>query len=126
MDVRKLLTFVVEVRASDVHLTVANRHSSSSMAGSKSLIIPILSRDEIHNVVYGIMGDGKRKTYEKNMELDFSFDLGEPGRFHADMFIKPHGEGTVFPTIPTRCFSVEYLGLPSILTTLCEREKDWF
>ena len=123
MDVTKLLTFAVQVGASDVHLSSGQPPLIRLHGEIKKLDHPVLSRDEVHNLVYDIMDDNKRKTYEKNMELDFAFDMGETGRFRVNVFMQQHGEGAVFRAIPSRIFSVEDLGLPPILNTLCEREK---
>ena len=123
MDVTKLLTFAVQVGASDVHLSSGQPPLIRLHGEIKKLDHPVLSRDEVHNLVYDIMDDGKRKTYEKNMELDFAFDMGETGRFRVNVFMQQRGEGAVFRAIPSRIFSVEDLGLPPILNTLCEREK---
>jgi len=73
--------------------------------------------------VYDIMDDGQRKTFEERLELDFSFDMGDIGRFRVNVFMQQRGEGVVFRTIPTKILSTEELGLPPILKRLCDREK---
>jgi twitching motility protein PilT len=123
MDVTKLLTFAVEVGASDVHLSSGQPPLIRLNGDIKKLDHPVLSRDEVHNLVYDIMDDAKRRTYEKNLELDFSFDMGDVGRFRVNVFMHQRGEGAVFRAIPTRIFSIKDLGLPPILTSLCQREK---
>ena len=89
----------------------------------KRLDHPPLSRDEVHALVYGIMDDGQRKNFEETLELDFSFDMGDVGRFRVNVFMQQRGEGAVFRTIPTEILSFDKLGLPSVLSKLCTREK---
>ncbi len=123
MDVTKLLTFAVQVGASDVHLSSGESPLIRLHGDVKKLDYPPLSREEVHDLVYDIMDDGQRKKYEQNMELDFAFDMGDTGRFRVNVFMQQRGEGAVFRAIPSRIFSIDELGLPPILYTLCEREK---
>ena len=82
-----------------------------------------LSRDEVHALVYDIMDEEQRKMFEASLELDFSCDLGEVGRFRVNVFMQQRGEGAVLRTIPTEIASFEELGLPPILSQLCTRRK---
>ncbi len=82
-----------------------------------------LSRDEVHALVYDIMDEEQRKMFEASLELDFSCDLGEVGRFRVNVFMQQRGEGAVLRTIPTEIASFEELGLPLILSQLCTRRK---
>ncbi len=82
-----------------------------------------LSRDEVHALVYDIMDEEQRKMFEASLELDFSCDLGEVGRFRVNVFMQQRGEGAVLRAIPTVIASFEELGLPPILSQLCARRK---
>ncbi len=80
-----------------------------------------LSRDEVRALVYDIMDEDQRKVFEESLELDFSCDLGDVGRFRVNVFMQQRGEGAVLRTIPTEIASFEELGLPPILSQLCTR-----
>ncbi len=123
MDITALLTFAVQSGASDVHLSSGEPPLLRIHGDMKRLEHPPLSRDEVHALVYDIMDDGQRKTFEEHLELDFSFDMGDIGRFRVNVFMQQRGEGAVFRTIPSKILSVEQLGLPPILKKLCEKEK---
>jgi twitching motility protein PilT len=123
MDVTALLTFAVQSGASDVHLSSGEPPMIRLHGDMKKLDHPPLSREEVHALVYDIMNDAQRKTFEETLELDFSFDLGEIGRFRVNVFMQQRGEGAVFRTIPTKILSTEELGLPPIMKKLCDREK---
>ena len=82
-----------------------------------------LSQDEVHTLVYDIMDEEQRKAFEKSLELDFSYDLGDVGRFRVNVFMQQRGEGAVLRAIPTVIASFEELGLPPILSQLCARRK---
>jgi twitching motility protein PilT len=123
MDVTALLTFAMQSGASDVHLSSGEPPLIRIHGDMKKLDHPPLSRDEIHDMVYDIMNDGQRKWFEEHLELDFSFDMGEIGRFRVNVFMQQRGEAAVFRTIPTKILSTEQLGLPPITKKLCDREK---
>src|SRR5262245_33842215 len=123
MDVTALLTFAMQSGASDVHLSSGEPPIIRIDGDMKRLDHPILSREEVHAMVYDILNDSRRKWFEEHLELDFSFDLGEIGRFRVNVFMQQRGEAAVFRTIPTKILSTEQLGLPPIVKKLCDREK---
>ena len=47
---------------------------------------PAMAREEVHGLVYDLMNDGQRKTFEETHECDFSFELGLVARFRVNVF----------------------------------------
>jgi twitching motility protein PilT len=74
-------------------------------------------------MVYDVMGDNQRRTFEERSELDFSMQLGELARFRVNVFRQNRGVGAVFRKIPTTILSLEELGMPAILADISRREK---
>jgi len=123
MDIGTLLAFAVKSGASDLHLS-AHRAPMMRINGDLKLLEhPPLSRDEVHSIIYDIMSDSRRKSFEENLELDFSFDLEGTGRFRVNVFMKQEGEGAVFRLIPSHILSIEELGLPATLKSMCEKQR---
>jgi twitching motility protein PilT len=89
----------------------------------KKLDHPTMSREEVHALIYDIMGDAQRKTFEETHECDFSFEMGAIARFRVNVFLQRKGEGAVFRTIPTKIQTLDELGMPPILRQLCDKEK---
>jgi twitching motility protein PilT len=123
MDVTQLLTFAVEAGASDIHLSSGEPPLLRIHGDMKKLEHPALTKEDVHTMAYDIMNDNQRKVFEERHELDFSFELGDTGRFRVNVFMQRKGEAAVFRTIPTKILSMEQLGLPPITKQLCEREK---
>jgi twitching motility protein PilT len=123
MDITQLLTFGVEQGASDCHLSSGEPPMLRIHGDLKKLDHPVLSKEEVHNMVYDMMNDTQRKTFEEFHECDFSFEMGEIARFRVNVFMQRRGEGAVFRTIPTKILALEQLGMPPILRTMCEKEK---
>jgi twitching motility protein PilT len=123
MDVTELLVFGVEQGASDCHLSAGEPPMIRIHGDLKKLDHPAMSREEVHALVYDIMGDAQRKTFEETHECDFSFELGAIARFRVNVFLQRKGEGAVFRTIPTKIQTLDELGMPPILRQLCDKEK---
>jgi twitching motility protein PilT len=123
MDITQLLTFGVEQSASDCHLSAAEPPMLRIHGELKKLDHPVLTREDVHAMVYDMMNDAQRKTFEEFHECDFSFEMGDIARFRVNVFMQRRGLGAVFRTIPTKIVPLEQLGMPPILRQLCDKEK---
>jgi twitching motility protein PilT len=123
MDLTQLLTFAHREGASDVHLSAWERPIVRIHGDMKNIEYPPLSPEEVHNMVFDIMSDGLRKTFQETNDADFSFELGDIARFRVNVFRTRRGEGAVFRLIPTRVLTLEDLGLPPIMKDICDKEK---
>ncbi|MGH7848406.1 MAG: type IV pilus twitching motility protein PilT [Candidatus Binatia bacterium] len=123
MEITQLLAFAVEQGASDCHLSAAEPPMVRIHGDLKKLDHPALTREEVHSMVYDIMNDNQRRTFEETHEIDFSFEMGQIARFRVNVFMQRRGEGAVFRTIPTKILTLEQLGMPPMLRHLCDKEK---
>ncbi|MBI2181453.1 MAG: type IV pilus twitching motility protein PilT [Deltaproteobacteria bacterium] len=123
MEISQLLVFGVEQNASDCHLSAGEPPMLRVDGEIKKLDLPPLSQEEVHGLVFDIMSDVQRKTFQESLECDFSFELKGLARFRVNVFMQRNGEAAVFRTIPTKILSLEALGMPLILKQLCEKKK---
>ncbi|HEY6199158.1 MAG TPA: type IV pilus twitching motility protein PilT [Candidatus Binatia bacterium] len=123
MDIAQLLAFGVEQGASDCHLSSGEPPMLRIHGDLKKLEYEALTKEQVHAMVYDIMNDALRKTFESTLEVDFSFELGDIARFRVNVFMQRKGEGAVFRTIPSKVLTLEQLGMPPILKQLCNKEK---
>lgn len=123
MDITQLLAFGVQQDASDCHLSAGEPPMIRIHGDLKRLDHPAMTKEEVHALIYDIMSDSQRKTFEESHECDFSFELNSLARFRVNVFMQRKGEGAVFRTIPTKILTLEELGMPPILKQLCEKEK---
>ena len=123
MDITQLLTFAHREGASDVHLSAAEPPMVRIHGDMKRIEHPPLTAEEVHRMVFDIMSDSLRKSFQETNDADFSFELGSVARFRVNVFRTRRGEGAVFRTIPTKVMTMEELGLPSIMKEICEKEK---
>jgi len=123
MELTELLTFAHREGASDVHLTSGEPPMVRIHGDVKRIEHAALSADEVHNMIFDIMSDAVRKTFQESNDVDFSFELGQVARFRVNAFRTRWGEGAVFRTIPTQILSMEQLGLPPVVRDICDKEK---
>jgi len=123
MDISKLLTFSVKEGASDCHISAGEPPMIRIHGDLKKLDHPPLTPEETHSLIYDMMNDAQRKTFEEKRECDFSFELGDIARFRVNVFVQQRGLGAVFRNIPTTILPLEKLGMPPILRQLCDKEK---
>lgn len=123
MDITQLLAFGVEQGASDCHLSSGEPPMLRIQGDLKKLDHPVLTKEDVHSMVYDIMDDAHRKAFEETHDVDFSFEMGDIARFRVNVFMQRKGEGAVFRTIPAKILTLEQLGMPRVMKELCQREK---
>ncbi|MGD0948125.1 MAG: type IV pilus twitching motility protein PilT [Candidatus Binatia bacterium] len=123
MDITQLLTFAHREGASDIHLSAGEPPMLRIHGDMKRIEHVPLTPEEVHHMVFDIMSDPVRKTFQEKNDADFSFDLGDIARFRVNAFRSRRGEGAVFRAIPSKVMTIADLGLPPILKELAEREK---
>jgi twitching motility protein PilT len=123
MDIAEFLIFAVNNKASDLHLSAGEPPHVRIHGEMRKFETPVLGREEIHDMIYDILSDQQRKLYEEQLEIDFSFSLGEYGRFRVNVFKQNRGDAAVFRTIPGTIPTFDVLGLPRVLIDLCRLER---
>ena len=78
MDITELLAFAVKNKASDLHLSAGLPPMIRVHGDVRRINLPPMEHEDVHAMVYDIMSDAQRKTYEENLECDFSFARAEP------------------------------------------------
>jgi twitching motility protein PilT len=123
MDITQLLQFAYQQDASDLHISAGESPMVRIHGDMKRVKMPALTVEQTTAMIYDIMGDTQRKIFEERSDLDFSMQLGDIARFRVNVFRQNRGVGAVFRKIPTKIFSLEELGMPSILASLSRKEK---
>ena len=85
--------------------------------------LPVLDHKQVHGMVYDIMNDHQRKSYEENWECDFSFEVPSVARFRVNAFNHGRGAGAVLRTIPSKVLTLEQLNAPKIFRTIADRPR---
>jgi len=114
MDISQLLAFGVKNGASDLHLSAGLPPMIRVDGDVRRVNLPAMEHKQVHGMVYDIMNDKQRKTYEEFLETDFSFEIPGLARFRVNAFNHNRGAGAVFRTIPSEILTLEQLQAPKI------------
>jgi twitching motility protein PilT len=123
MDITQLLQFSVQNKASDLHLSAGLPPMIRVDGDVRRLNMPALEHRDVYNLVYDIMNDKQRKTYEEFLETDFSFEVPGLARFRVNAFNHNRGAGAVFRTIPSKILSLEDLNAPEIFKKISDNPR---
>lgn len=114
MDISELLAFSVKNKASDLHLSSGLQPMLRVHGDVRRINLPVMEQRDVHSMVFDIMNDHQRKTFEETLECDFSFEITGLARFRVNVFLQNRGMAAVFRTIPSRVLTLEELNAPAI------------
>ncbi|WP_029835963.1 type IV pilus twitching motility protein PilT [Vibrio parahaemolyticus] len=123
MDITELLDFSVKHNASDLHLSAGVPPMVRIDGDVRKLGIPAFTHQEVHRLVFEIMNDAQCSEFEEKLEVDFSFELHNVGRFRVNAFNQSRGCAAVFRTIPSSIPTLEDLEAPEIFKKIANAEK---
>ncbi|MGI6610245.1 MAG: type IV pilus twitching motility protein PilT [Limnochordia bacterium] len=122
LDIHDILQRAVEHKASDLHLTVGIpptlrvRGQLQALAGF-SRLLPADTELLTHQLV-------KPEMWERlanGGELDFSYSLGQVGRFRCCAYRQRGSLGLAIRLVSLQVAALEALGLPKVICELCDR-----
>jgi twitching motility protein PilT len=123
MDITELLAFSVKNKASDLHLSAGLPPMIRVHGDVRRINLPPMEHADVHAMVYDIMTDSQRKTYEEDLECDFAFGVPNLARFRVNAFVQDRGAGAVFRTIPTKVLTLEELNTPPIFKEIAVQPR---
>src|SRR5690349_3752592 len=112
MDMTELLKFMLDNKASDLHLSAKNPPMVRVDGALQRLKTAELTSDEIRALLYSVMTEVQRAGYEREQEIDFAISFGDAARFRVNAFTNRLGNAAVFRIIPSKILSMEQLALP--------------
>ena len=120
MNLDDLLAFSVKHGASDLHLSAGLPPMIRVDGDIRRINLPEMDHKQVHGLIYDIMNDKQRKTYDEFLETDFSFEIPGLARFRVNAFNHNRGAGGVFRTIPSEIQSLEDLGCPAVFRDIVD------
>jgi twitching motility protein PilT len=119
-----LLKKLIEMGGSDLHITT-NTPPQVRVDGHLRPLEGIrpLSSADTKSLAYSVLTDAQKHRFEEALELDFSFGVRGLSRFRANLFNQRGAVGAVFRAIPYEIKTFEALGLPAVVSQLCDRPR---
>ncbi len=120
MDVTELLALATRAGASDLHLAAAEAPAIRLDGRLCRLDQPILSAEQVLELLGQLMTEAQKKDFERLLETDFSVALPDLARFRVNAFTQCRGPAAVLRVIPSRVCSLAELGLGSVFRQIAE------
>jgi twitching motility protein PilT len=113
IDFADCLKQTVELKASDLHMTVGSPPMVRVRGELRGLEnYPALNSKDTRDLIYSILSNDQRKKLEQEWQVDFSYSVPSQGRFRVNAYMQRASIGAAFRLIPAEIKSIEQLGLP--------------
>ncbi|MBL9181519.1 MAG: type IV pilus twitching motility protein PilT [Verrucomicrobiaceae bacterium] len=119
-SVDEYLQFCVQYDASDLHLATGSQPTWRRYGNLQPIWnnAAVLTAADTQRLAHGFLGEVQRKMLEERGDVDFAYSPPH-GRFRASVVKQRLGLDMVFRVIKTKVSSIEELGLPDTVRTLC-------
>jgi twitching motility protein PilT len=123
-SIDELLERMVEVNASDLHVTTGTPPAIRVRGEVERLDgFDPLTPEETQHLLYRILSSEQQKQLELNRQLDFSYSMPGLARFRVNVYFQRESIGAAFRLIPTELKTLEELGIPDSLHVLAEKPR---
>ena len=124
LSLSDLLKKLIEMGGSDLHLTT-NTPPQVRVDGHLRPVegVRTLTSADTKSLAYSVLTDAQKHRFEEALELDFSFGVRGLSRFRANLFNQRGAVGAVFRAIPYEIKSFDDLGLPPVVSNLCDKPR---
>ena len=119
IPIPELLTALLEVGGSDLHLT-AGTPPTVRVHGELERLekYPELTPRALQGMIYAILPQKLRERFEQELELDMSYSLPGQARFRVNVYQQRDALGAAFRLIPFEIKKLDDLGLPGVVADL--------
>jgi twitching motility protein PilT len=113
IDIKNLLTLMVEKDISDIHFK-AESVPALRVRGSMILAtnLPKLTEADVQSIVNQLMTKEQSAAFEKDMELDLAYSLQGVARFRVNVYRQKGSIGLTLRVVPVKLRTFEELNLP--------------
>ncbi len=115
ISLRELLEQMVQMGASDLHLTVGSPPVVRVDGKLQRMPHDMLTAEVIKKIAYSMLNEKQKLKFEQNWELDFSFGIESMSRFRANMFMQRGNIAVALRQIPYKIRTFEELDLPKVI-----------
>ena len=123
LGIRDLLKTMVEMGASDLHITTGAPPQVRVDGQVTGLKHPPLQPAETKQLCYSILTDMQKRKFEEENELDLSFGVKGLARFRGNIYLQRGALAGAFRMIPYKFRSFEELGLPPVVKELSRKPR---
>jgi len=118
-----LLLMMVQKKASDLHLTTGTPPQLRVDGSMVPTPFEKLTPDVCQRLIYSLLTDQQRQTFEAKNELDLSFGIKGVGRVRMNVFRQRGSVGGALRSIPSQFMTFEELGLPNVVYDILKAHR---
>lgn len=120
LDLKSVMQQAAESNSPDLHFQVGQPPIIRLKNGSLRALekAPVLSKEDINEIIAGITTEAQREIYGKELQLDFSYHLEGISRFRVNVYYEYHGPAISFRLIPDEIPTMEELSLDEVAKNL--------
>lgn len=126
MDMDKLLEATIKNKGSDLHIRVGTAPKLRIQGSLRSLGKENLTPEDTLSLAKSIAGERQMQELEEVGSTDFGLSFHEGNRFRVSVFKHQGNIGLVLRMIPTQLLSLDEIGLPDVVRSLCLRPRGLF
>lgn len=124
MEIKGLLSTVIEKEASDLHITVGKPPTLriddklQPIKGEE-----ILTADMVKKLVDQLLTEKQKAKLEIEREIDLSYSFNNKGRFRVNVYFQEGCLAVALRLIPAKIKTLKELGLPENLANFCQAKQ---
>jgi twitching motility protein PilT len=119
----QILERAAQVGASDVHIAVGNPPMYRHLGDLKKFKAQPLTAAHTKALIREILTPEMWQAFEKDLQLDFSYELTGTARFRANILHQRLGMDAAFRVVPFRIPTLDDLGLPEVTKRILEQHQ---
>ena len=123
MELKELLSHMIEKGASDLHLTAGMPpllRIDGQLSGTES---ESLTPEEVQVLAYSILDQQEVESFQRAKALDKSLNIETIGRFRVSLYCERGNIAAAVRLIPSHIPSVNELGLPKVAVDFANKSK---
>jgi len=122
-DFADVLIEVMELGASDLHLTAGSPPMVRKRGQLQALDYPALTPQVTRETIYSFLTNDQRKKLENELQVDLSYSIPGRARFRVNAYFQRASLAAAFRLIPTEMPRFEALGLPPVVRDFTKKPR---
>ena len=123
LDIKELLAFSVEQKASDVHIAVGIPPKLRINGRLIEVESPPLEPMDAAEMIGATMHERHKQILKERGEVDFSFDSDETGRFRVNVYMDRGNMAAAYRRVETVIPRPDQLGIPNDVVELYKKKR---
>src|SRR3954452_10283441 len=123
LDLNDLLRYVMEQRASDLHIKVGSSPFVRIDGHLQSTPFEVVNGADTERMAFAIMPKERADEFMTHSEADFAYSVSGLGRFRVNCFRQRGSVGLVFRRVLPGTPSFDALGLPGVVRRLADEPR---